>query len=105
MYGVGDSHYGGSDVSYDWGPKTIRISSRALLRLLSDQVSPTQFAKDHWSRPRNTGEQIDNPFQQALALGLTIESITVERQEDKDDDLLTFKLSGPDVAVKPFRRP
>ena len=105
MYGVGDSQYGGSEVSYDWGPQTIRISSRALLRLLSDQVSPTQFAKDHWSRPRHTEDHIDNPFQQALALGLAIESITVEHQEDKDDDLLTFKLSGPDVAVKPFRRP
>ena len=105
MYGVGDSQYGGSEVSYDWGPRTIRISSRALLRLLSDQVSPTQFAEDHWSRRRHKGEHIDNPFQQALMLGLTIESISVERQEDKDDDLLTFKLSGPDVAVKPFRSP
>ena len=105
MYGVGDSHYGGSEVKYEWGPNTIRISSRALLRLLSDQVSPSEFAKDHWSRPRYTGEHINNPFQQALGLGLTIESIAVERQEDKDDDLLTFKLSGPDVAVKPFRCP
>ncbi len=99
------SFYGGSEMSLNEGLDTIRISSRALLQLLSNDVTANQFERDHWSRYPYDDAQVNNPFRWALDRGLMINNITVERQEDKDDDWLIFELSGPDVALKKFHCP
>ena len=100
-YSTGISYYGGSTVSYGM-PRSIRISSRALLDLLAGKTDPTSFARDHW-RPRySSSAQTENPFQAASMEGMMIKSISVERQNDEDDDWVTFELEY-DVAVSPFR--
>ena len=101
-FGIGKSHYGGSKVSYG-RTTSIRISSRALLDLLAGTNGPVRFSEDHWSKHSRTVEDVSNPFAKAVAQGMTIAAVAVERMDDEDDDWVTFELSWPDPAVTPFR--
>lgn len=101
-YGIGKSHFGGSKVSIGRNSASIRISARALLELLAGRHDPKDFAERHdFAGPQARGRH--NPFDTALSNGLTLESATVEREADGDDDWITLKLSGPDPAISPFR--
>lgn len=104
-YGIGASHYGGSTMSIGNRSTSIRISSRALLDLLAGKVPPNRFIEDHFASRTVDGAHIVNPFEIALRKGQTISDLSVEKQRDDDDDWITFKLSGPDAGVSPFRIP
>jgi hypothetical protein len=103
-YGIGATHYGGYELSIGNSSGSIRISSRALLDLLAGKIEPSRFAQDHGFALPETGKGMNNPFKTALAQGMTIETVLVERTENEDDDWITFKFSGPDPAITPFRR-
>ena len=102
-YGTGDSHYGGSTVSFGTKSTSVRLSSRAVLDLLSGSTDPARFSEDHWPKKYATTNGSNNPFAVAFAKGMTIQAVSVEHRADEDDDWITFELSWPDVAVTPFR--
>ena len=101
--GIGDSFYGGSSMTYDNFSNTVKISSRSLLELLAGKRDSKEYIHNHWSKHSGKGGDISNPFEVALHQGMTIKSASIEYMEQEDDDWITFKLSGPDPAVKPFR--
>lgn len=94
--GPGPDRHGG----YVSKGNRIRISSRALHRLLAGEVSSEEFLASHdWDG------NWPNPFQAARAEGRMIDSITVECGGDRDDDWLEFTFGSPDPATGPFRIP
>ena len=97
---VGETFYGGYNLSNRNFSKTVKISSRSLLELLAGRGDPEQFINDHWYKK---GAGLGNPFEWAILQGMTIKAATVEYMEHEDDDWITFELSGPDPAIKPFR--
>lgn len=98
---IGETHYGGSTLRDCNDGISIRISSRALLDLLAGKIDPSKFTEDHWPAPDYPGTGRNNPFVKAIDWGMMIETLSIERKEDEDDDWITFKLA-PDVALKPF---
>ena len=103
--GIGKSFYGGFKLTNGSLSKKIKISSRSLLELLAGKCDPKQFIDDHWYKASNKGAGIGNPFESAIHQGMTIKTASVEYRQHEDDDWITFELSGPDPAIKPFRSP
>ena len=97
---VGKSFYGGYNLTNGSLSKKVKISSRSLLELLAGRGDPKQFIDDHWHKK---GAGLGNPFESAILQGMTIKTASVEYMEHKDDDWITFELSGPDPAIEPFR--
>ena len=93
--GPGPDHIGGYELS-----NTIKISSRALHRLLAGEISSEEFLAAHgWRGERR------NPFEIKLAEGRTFATTSIERKEDADDDWIEFAFGGFDAAAGPFRLP
>ena len=83
--------------------KTIKISSRALLELLSGQISSDSFLELHgWDAPVGKSAFATNSFKQALNSGRMIKTVHVEYGGNKDDDWLEFEFGAPDAAFSPF---
>lgn len=95
---AGLSHHGG----YTFSGRHMKISSRALLELLSGEITSEEFMKVH----RFTkDEPIPNPFAVAIRQGRMIADITVKRDENDDDDWIEFEFTDPDPAISNFRPP
>jgi hypothetical protein len=95
----GLSKYGGMEMS----EKTVRISARALLELLSGKVEQKKFLKDHRLIPTETHPDTKNIFEIRLNHGSLIDEIQIEKSEIEDDDWILIKFTDPDPAVSPFR--
>lgn len=95
----GMSFEGGLTVS----EKQIRMSSRALLELLSGQVDPAKF----FERQHNFsfGRKENNIFKLRAIEGCMFQRVRIEKCEDRDDDWIVFEFGEPDPAVAPFRIP
>lgn len=82
--------------------RTVSISARGFLELLSGVVSPEQFKQAHLWGSSMPGW---NPFANALAEGRTIAKVTIEEMEGLDDDWITIQFGEVDAAVAPFSTP
>jgi hypothetical protein len=84
--------------AYKMTRNKIKVSSRAVLRLLAGEISPEEFSSAHeWNGERG------NPFRQMLHSGRLIESASVQDGGDEDDDWLEFSFGAPNPAAAPFR--
>lgn len=93
----GSDRIGGTTVKGD----DITISSRALLRLLSGEISSEDFIAAHgWNATEHP-----NPFTQRHRLGQLIASVDIRDGGDTDDDLVRFSFGFPDAAASAFRIP
>jgi len=76
---------------------TVTISARALQELMAGRLTAEQF--QNWTLGRF------NPFEQNLARGWTIASVSFESKNvEEDDDYLTFTFKD-DPAAAPLRLP
>ena len=77
----------------------VRLSARAVQRLLAGEIAYEQFAAAHGWDGEHRGR---NPFLRALIRGEMIDASRVESAGDKDDDWLEFQFAN-DPAVAAFR--
>lgn len=90
----------GSKVGYSVESNKIRISSRAVLEILSGRVSIEDFANDKFH------PIVGNPFEAKIREGRLISSVEIEHSKDeKDDEYLVFNFGEPDAAVSDFKNP
>lgn len=82
--------------------RTVSISARGLLELLSGRISSEQFKQAHRWDSAMPGW---NPFANALAEGRMIADVKIEAMDDLDDDWLTLEFGEVDAAVAPFSTP
>lgn len=97
----GNSFYGGSMIT----SKTIKISSRGLLELLSGRVNQNKFLQDHCFAPTPERPDNRNHFDLKLKEGKLITDVRLEKSTDKDDDWIVFEFGKPDPAIHPFVLP
>jgi hypothetical protein len=93
----GDAHEGTPIHTLTQGGSMIKVSARKIQEVLAGRMTPEQFFNDY-SRPDSPSE---NPFSKMLKRGLTIQSISLTRVPEADDDILEFRF-GPDAAVRKF---
>lgn len=75
--------------------KKLRISARAVQKLLAGEINIEEFNEAHgWTR--------DNPFAYALKRGRTITGVSIEMTVRQDDDWLEFEFRD-DAELQPFR--
>lgn len=77
------------------GGTTVKISARKIQEVLAGKMTPMQLFGEY-GRP---DAPCENLFSRALKQGLTIESVTLTRVPEADDDLLEFRF-GPDAAIR-----
>ena len=100
---VGFSHLGGMRLSQGTKSMEVTISSRVLADLLAGRLSTEEF---HDTFDRDSRLPMGDAFEDAVKNGLTIESISLVKDEtETDDDWVTITYSGPDPAISPFRDP
>lgn len=96
----GRSFAGGMQMSR----KRIKISSRALLELLSGQTCAENFFEiQHNFSANNTPE--NNLFRLRANEGCMFSKLWIEKNEQKDDDWIIFEFGDPDPAIAPFTMP
>jgi len=103
--GFGWGGHGGFTMS----DRSLTISSRLLMEVLAGRRSHAEMNElQGWrsmNEPSDRERRFFNPFERWLAEGRLPVSITVEYDPDGRDDLVTFKVGEPDVAISPFRVP
>ncbi len=103
---TGSSFNGGMEIKYGDKTMTIKISARALLRLLSGKVDQKEFFEAHRFIPSEIhSPPYVNPFLNGIERGKLIQKISIEKSEIEDDDWVTIELSDPDPAISPFVDP
>lgn len=102
LKGEGTSFKGGWSVS----ERKIRLSARALLELLAGKISYEEFLELHGFDPSEVPSLLSgNPFAYQFDRGKLIESISLHKSENEDDDYVDFEFGNPDPAVSPFKNP
>ena len=98
---------GGHEMTFEKNKlNSIKISSRALLELLSGKVSQQEFLELHdFTREGLPAKTTRNPFRLALGNSQMFSKISLKKSDSKDDDWITFEFGEPDPAVAPFREP
>jgi len=95
--GAGPDCIGGGEVAGD----SIKISSRALHRLLAGEISQEDFFEIHrWDKPKSGS--VLNPFQRLHRKGYMMTNLVIEDGGDLDDDWITFTFGRRDSAAGPF---
>lgn len=85
--------------AYKMKENSVRLSSRAIQRLLAGETTLEQFFMMHgWDH--ETGPS--NPFSRAIRGGQMIARTNVEPGGDNDDDWLVFTFGTPDPAISQF---
>ncbi len=92
-----DAHEGTPIHTLTQGGTMIKMSARKIQEVLAGRMTPEQFFSDYGS----PGSPSENPFARMLKQGLTIQSVSLTRVPEADDDLLEFRF-GPDAAVRKF---
>ncbi len=80
-----------------YGGSAVKVSARKIQEVLAGRMTPRQFF-ENYAHPNSPFE---NPFARALKQGFTIQSVTLTKLPDADDDLLEFHF-GPDAAIRKF---
>lgn len=103
----GMSFRGGNEMSFGNNKvNSIKISSRALLELLSGKVSQQEFLElQDFTREGLPPNTTRNPFKLALGKFQMFSKISLKKSDSKDDDWITFEFGEPDPAIAPFREP
>jgi hypothetical protein len=102
----GMSFQGGYEMALGSKVNSIKISSRALLDLLSGKVSQQEFLQLHdFTRPGLPEHTTRNPFKLALGNFQLFSKVSLEKSDSKDDDWITFEFGEADPAIGPFREP
>jgi hypothetical protein len=78
--------------------QAVKLSARKVQELLAGKITAEQLFSDY----QHPHSKFENPFLLALRSGLTMESATVTRVPDADDDLLEIRFGPPDPAIKKF---
>jgi hypothetical protein len=95
--GFGPDMIGG----YEMSDRRVRISVRALQRLLAGKIDYREFAEAHsWGDAANA----KNPFLAALDRGEMIVSSAIVKEANRDDDWIALEFGG-DAAVRKFSLP
>jgi hypothetical protein len=95
----GISFYGGSMIAN----KTIKISSRGLLELLSGRIEQNKFLQDHQFAPSPERPNNYNPFNLKLNEGRLVTNIRLEKSTIEDDDWIIFEFGEPNPAISKYR--
>jgi hypothetical protein len=99
--GVGPDMIGGYEMTTGTATSKVKISSRALQRLLAGEMTGADFIAAH-SWGTNEPTSLSNPFLRSMRSGEMIQAIKVERRGDKDDDWIEFTFGAPDAAAGRF---
>jgi hypothetical protein len=78
--------------------QAVKLSARKVQELLAGKITVEQL----FSGYQHADSKFENPFLRALKSGLTIESATVTRVPDADDDLVEICFGPPDPAITKF---
>jgi hypothetical protein len=78
--------------------QVVKLCARKVQELLAGEITAEQLFSDC----QHPHSKFENPFLLALKNGLTMESATVTRVPDADDDLLEIRFGPPDPAIKKF---
>jgi len=85
--------------AYKMKDNSVRLSSRAIQRLLAGETTLENFSVMHgWDR--KTGPS--NPFSRAIREGRMISATKIEPGGDNDDDWFVFTFGRPDPAISRF---
>ena len=88
----------GSKIGSSVGNNKIKVSSRAVLEVLSGEISVKDFTDG------NFHPIIGNPFGAKLKEGRLITSVEIEQPDDeRDDEYIIFNFGEPDVAISDFK--
>jgi hypothetical protein len=102
----GRSYCGGMSVKQTTFTTEIKISARALLKLLAGVAEQQKFFEAHrFTKIDVATNSNPNPFCKSLLKGQLIDEIKIEKSITDDDDWLVFRLKGPNPAISPFRKP
>ena len=85
--------------------RTAKISSRALLELLSGRITQEKFLSDHHFIPTESRKEAVNFFDLRLGEGKLINDIRLEKSDTEDDDWIIIQFGEPDPAVSSFEVP
>ena len=97
----GNSFWGAFEVKYMKDGREVKISARALLDLLAGKCKQEDFFQLH----RFNDPIFGNPFEGSRDSGNLIQEITINKEDDDDDDWITIKLKEADPAISPFKEP
>ncbi len=97
----GISRYGG----WKMGGGKVEISARALLLLLSGQISQEKFLEDHGLVPTKDRKDNFNVFEKLYKQGRLFEKVHLTKSSDEDDDTIIFEFGDPDPAISRFVLP
>jgi hypothetical protein len=78
--------------------RSVKMSARKIQEVLAGKITADQLLSG-FQQPDG---KFENPFLSALKLGLTMESATLTRVPDADDDLLEINFGPPDPAIRKF---
>ena len=92
-----DAHEGTPIHTLTQGGGMIKMSARKIQEVLAGRMTPEQFFSDYGP----PGSSSENPFARMLKQGMTIQSVSLTRVPEVDDDLLEFRF-GPDAAIRKF---
>jgi hypothetical protein len=95
----GLSHYGGFSMNHS----EIKISSRMITELLGGILSFEKFDLDHQKKDMEGNNMVKNFFLRQFREGRVIESISVEKCPDKDDDWIKFRYGHSDAAISKYK--
>jgi hypothetical protein len=79
---------------YIMSGQSIKISSRAVMGLLSGQTKPEDFMREN--------PHVKDRFARALREGRLLKETRIESCHHRDDDWIEFSFSEPDPAISPF---
>lgn len=85
--------------AYKMNDNSVRLSSRAVQKLLAGETTPDEFFLLHgWDSKSGPS----NPFLQAIRRGRMISAAKIEPGGDNDDDWFVFTFGRPDPAISQF---
>jgi hypothetical protein len=89
------------------GPNTVtyRMSVRELMEILSGRRTQRAFEEENGFADASSRGGPINPFENALRRSLTVSTVKIEHMQDRDDDWIEFRMTGPDPALAPFQVP
>ena len=95
----GLSYYGGFSMKNN----EIKISSRMITELLAGILSFEKFDTDHQKMTVEGNNEIKNFFLRQFRERKVIETIAVEKCQDKDDDWIKFSYGDSDAAISEYK--
>jgi hypothetical protein len=78
------------------GGQSIKLSSRAVMGLLSGQRNPEDFMRDN--------PHVKERFARALREGRMLKGARIESGQQRDDDWIEFTFTERDPAISPFQK-